>query len=163
MTIIETIKNLLTEINNISIGYSEINFLTPDTLDDGQVGYSIDSKGNSLLTGEFGDWQDGWIIVGSDNLGDPIFIDCADKNLPVLCAQHGEGEWEASVIANSIEKFKEIVSDLIKLSVDRQSPVKIEENPFTKTEIKNFLSKVKKNNKNVEIWWWEQFLDHEDE
>jgi hypothetical protein len=64
MTIIQKIKNFLSDIDSISIGYSELIFLKPNNLDEGQIGYSIDPRNNSLITGQTGDWEDGWIVIG---------------------------------------------------------------------------------------------------
>ena len=163
MTEIEKIKYFLQEIDDISIGFSEINFFTADNLDKEQVGYSFDPNGNSLITGQSGDWKDGWIVVGNDDLGDPLFIDSFDSNLPVFTSQHGQGVWDAKLIANSLDKFKVILVDLRKLSVERESPSEIEENPISKTDLDRFFNKIKSDNSGLDILWWEVFLENDDE
>lgn len=159
---IEKIKSFLKDSENISIGFSEINFFNANNLDEEQVGYSVATNGSSLVTKQYGDWNEDWFVIGNDNLGDPIFIDCSDNNLPVFTSQHGEGNWDATLIANSLDKFKIILADLKILSVDRESPNEIEENPITEKDLKIFFKNLKDNNKGLDIWWWELFLEYED-
>ncbi len=161
MTIIQKIKSFLKDIENISIGYNEMNFTTPDNFDKAQIGYSIDPKGNSLLTGAFGDWEDGWAVIGNDSAGDPIFIDCSQSKLPVMTSPHGEGEWIPVLLANSLDNFKIIIEDIRKLSLNRETPVAIKENPIPKEELKKCLNEIKNNNNLEDIEYWELFLQTE--
>jgi hypothetical protein len=159
----DKIVSFLREAEDISIGYSEINFISVDDIADGQIGYSTDAEGNSLVTGEEGDWEEGWLVIGNDNLGDPIFIDTNDGNYPIFTAQHGQDEWLATPIADSLDKFKMILSDLKRLSIGRETPDEIEESPIPRNVLIRFFSTLKKNNNDVEIWWWEQFLENEED
>ena len=92
-------------------------------MDEGQIGYSIDQDGNSLGTELNGNWQEGWVVIPSDHMGDPIIVDTADTNLPILTSPNGRDEWITKPIASALAQFKSIVVDLQKLSTDRQSPV----------------------------------------
>jgi hypothetical protein len=161
MTIIEKIKSFLQESEDLSIGFSELNFISADNLDDGQIGYGIDPEGNSLITGQPGSWQAGWVVIGNDNLGDPIFVACSDPDLPVYTSQHGQDEWDPTLIAKSLDSFKSILAELKELSFGRQSPNEIEENPISENDLKDFFNAVKRNNADMDIWWWETFLEND--
>ncbi len=43
------VKNFLSAVTNLSIGYNEINSIKPVKLENGQIGYRIDSDGNPLI------------------------------------------------------------------------------------------------------------------
>lgn len=161
MTVIEKVRVFLIKSHDISIGYRELNFLTVDNLDKGQIGYSIDSNNNSLTTGQDGDWREEWLVIGTDDMGDPIFIDTSSKHLQVLTAMHGEGEWEPIIISNSLDMFKEILIELKKISLKRTSPNELEKNPITEKEHKQFIQNIKKTNSDVEIEYWENLLSDE--
>jgi hypothetical protein len=154
------INKFLNEIKDISIGYGEINFIQFEDLDKNQIGYKIDTKGNSLVTEVPGSWRNDWLVIGHDNVGDPIFIEKDDEDLPIYTSEHGKEEWEVVLIAESLEKFKTILEDLRKLSIQRENPDKLEENPLIEKDSIEFIKKIKKKNKDVDFWWWELFLDN---
>ncbi|MBX2943371.1 MAG: hypothetical protein KF860_13595, partial [Cyclobacteriaceae bacterium] len=132
MTILEKIREFLRSNSEVSIGYNEIVFFPADELDGGQVGFSVDDKNNSLITGHEGDWKEEWLVIGVDSLlGDPIFVDTSSKQLQVLTAVHGEDEWEAILIADSLDSFSEIIVELKKLSADRTTLTDFEQNPIS--------------------------------
>src|SRR5262245_31602872 len=106
MIILDKIKNFLWETKNVSIGYSEINFIQPGNLGKEQIGYNIDPNGNSLVTGNEKDWHQEWIVIATDQLGDPIIVDASSPVLNVLSAAHGEGAWKPFLIADSLDNFK---------------------------------------------------------
>ncbi|MGE6897589.1 SMI1/KNR4 family protein [Priestia flexa] len=73
---------------------------------EGQLGYREDENGNSLIKNIEGYWKDSWFVIGYDEeVGDPIFIDISNKDVPVLVAEHGMDEWEPFVLYNSFENF----------------------------------------------------------
>ncbi|MBD8074819.1 hypothetical protein MOE39_10800 [Bacillus cereus] len=87
-----------------------IELFNSEEIEEGQLGYSVDGEGQSLIGNEEGDWKEGWIVIGLDSyLGDPIFVDSNDKNCPVYTAMHGEGDWEPECIAERIEDIIEKV------------------------------------------------------
>ena len=94
-------------------------------------------------------------------MDDPIFVDIEKPNLPIFISEHGNGEWEESYIAISIENFSQILNDLKQLSIGRENPNKIEKNPISETELENFLSKTKNDNKGMDIEYWEIFLEND--
>ena len=63
----------------------------------------------------------------------------------------------------SCEIFKEILSDLKRLSIGRDNPIQIEKNPITEIELNNFLAKCKTKNTEIDIWFWEDFLENDAE
>ncbi len=161
MTILDKIRNFLSDITNVSLGYNEINFIQPDNLDQEQIGYSIDSNGNSLINGDDGDWQEQWLVIAADQLGDPIIVDVSSPNLSVLSAAHGEGTWEPFIIADSLDKFANIISILNNVSKDRTYPVDLEINPITDKERQEALRKIEQQNPEAEIWYWENFFEND--
>jgi hypothetical protein len=77
-----------------------------DEFEKEQLGYREDEEGNSFVGNNEGDWKESWFVIGYDeDLGDPIFVDISNKNYPVLTAEHGMGEWEPSLLYDSLEEF----------------------------------------------------------
>jgi hypothetical protein len=159
MAIIEKIKSFLSNVNDISIGYAEINFIQPGDLDEGQIGYSVDPDGNSLTASNEGSWQEEWLVIATDELGDPIFLDINSPALTVLSAPHGEGVWKPFMIARTLDNLKNIIADLEKISTNRTNPVDLEKNPITEKERQYVLARIVKHNPEAEIWFWENILD----
>jgi len=160
MTIPDKIKSFLLSATDISFGYNEINFIHPDNLHKEQIGYSVDTNGSSLITGNDGDWREEWLVIATDQLGDPIIVDVSSSDLTVLSAAHGEGYWEPFVIANSLETFKGIVSLLHPISKKRTNPVDLEKHPITYIERQTALTKIEDQNSDAEIWFWENFFEN---
>ena len=159
MIIPDALKNFLTNINDLTLGYSEINIIKHSALNKEQIGYSVDSKGNSLITDNEGDWKDGWIVIATDNVGDPIVVDINSSSLTILNLAHGEGEWDPIIIADSLKKFKEILISVEHLSKNRKNPVELEANPISKKEKANLLTMIKTQSPDAELSFWETFLD----
>lgn len=157
----ESFKKFLDETEDISIGYNEINFFNADNLEKAQIGYSIDEKGNSLIGKNSGDWKKNWIVIATDSLGDPIFIDSENLSLPVFNSQHGQGEWQETYIAISLDSFSKILKNLKDLSIGRENPVKIEKKPILKIELDSFLEKTKNDNNKMDVGFWEFFLEND--
>ena len=156
-------ENFINELEDISIGYSDLNFFKFDNIEKEQIGYSFGENGKSFVGNENGDWKKSWFVIGTDGLDDPIFIDFEKPNFPVFISEHGEGSWEESYIAISLENFTEILKDLKKLSINRENPVDIEKNPIPKDEINAFLNKTYIENKYMDVWYWKLFLENDDE
>lgn len=154
MIIPDKIKVFLANVQDVSLGYREINFFSSKKLMNEQLGYRFDLKGNSLITGKPGDWQDEWLVIASDDLGDPIIVDTSLPDLPVLTAMYGEGIWESEMIADNLDKLETIISMLNKLSKGRTSPVDLEANPISSQEAKTILTEIEKQNPNSEIGYW---------
>ena len=157
----ENFKKFISNAEDISIGYSEINIFKLENIEKKQIGYSVSENGKSLVGKNNGDWKKNWIVIATDNIDDPIFVDIEKLNLPVFTSEHGNGEWEESCIAISIENFSQILYNLKQLSIERENPIRIETNPISETEIDNFLSKTKNDNKGMDIEYWEIFLEND--
>lgn len=155
----ENFKNFISKAEDVSIGYSEINIFKLENIEKEQIGYSVAEKGKSLIGNNKGEWKKNWIVIATDNMGDPIFVDNEKSNLPVFTAEHGNGAWEENCIANSIENFSRILKDLKQLSIKRENPVQLEKNPISETELELFLSKNE--NLGIDIEYWEVFLDND--
>jgi hypothetical protein len=160
VTILAKIKDFLSHANDISLGYNEINFFAPNNLDEQQIGYSIDSNGNSLVTGNEGEWQEEWLVIANDQLGDSIIIDVSSPRLTVLSAAHGEGDWEAFTIADSLENFIVIISILKEFSKGRINPADLEKNPIADKERRRALTKIAERNPKAEMWFWETYFEN---
>ena len=160
MTAIDKIKEFLDGISDISIGYNEITFFPSNRLEEYQVGYSFDPNAVSLITEQVGDWQDGWIAIANDNLGDPFMVDANSNSLTVLSAAHGEGTWKPFIVADSLDKFKNIISIIKKVSENRTNPVDLEKNPISDNERNIALREIKEQNPLTELWFWETYFEN---
>lgn len=154
----ESIHNFLSQNEDITLGYSEVNFLEAASLEKSQVGYSFDAKGNSLMTGKKGDWQPSWIVIANDETGDPIFVDTDTPGLRVFTATHGMGSWEPEPIADSLKSFADVVSQLRLLATGRANPVEKLLNPLSAQEAHEFLKFVKTANPNTDAAYWETIM-----
>ncbi len=158
MIIPDSIIAFLKTASDISFGYREINFVNPDEINDAQVGYSVDWNGNSLITRQEGDWKENWLVIATDELGDPIFVDTNNSPRVVLSAPHGEGFWQPYAIAGTLNSFKKIITLLKEISKNREYPISLEENPLTDKKKKAILSEIKRKAPHTELWYWENFL-----
>jgi len=150
----ENFKKFILEVENITIECSTIEFFSLNNLRDEQVGYRFNHFGKSLIGTKKGDWKKSWFAIGYDGLGDPIFVDFDNPNLPVFTSMHGEGEWIETYIAISLDNFRIILNDLKKLKQEEKTGI-------SKTEIDIFLEKTKIENKYMDVEYWELFLDNE--
>jgi hypothetical protein len=158
MTVPDKIKTFLSETKDLSIGYTEINFSKPADLENDQVGYRVDTNGQSLITVNEGDWQAEWIVIGSDQVGDPIIVDLHSPGLTVMSAIHGEGEWAPFPIAESLDKFRSIIQVFSDLSEKRTDPVQMKKNPVSKKQQQEVLRKIEQENPDIELSFWEQLF-----
>ena len=151
----ERILEFLSQQKDITLGYSDFRFVPADSLEKFQVGYSFDPKGNSLMTGQPGAWQPNWIVIASDELGDPYFVDTDTPGLCVLTAAHGMRHWDAEQIADSLESFAGILDHFRRLAQGRVTSVELDDNPLTPKEARDFLTFVGATNPNTDIAYWE--------
>jgi hypothetical protein len=156
------IIDFLNSAGDISLGCSEINFCTAESIEDEQTGYSIDTDGNTLMKCNDGDWLKQWIVVATDQLGDPIIVDTQLPNCPVFSAIHGEGKWETFLIANSLANFKKIIGLIKQVSKNRTTPVEIENNPITKEELNRVIDAIFKIDTGAGISFWKSFMEADD-
>ena len=93
------------KINDIDIGINCIHLYSKKEIGDGQIGYSIDNKGNKIK-----DWiGENYLIIGNDSCcGDPIITDVNEKELPIYNMFHDD--WDTlELIANSLEEYMDIL------------------------------------------------------
>jgi len=154
----ETIDNFLSQHENITLGYSELNFVSADSLEAAQIGYSVDAKGKSLITGKKGDWQTSWTVIANDEASDPIFVDTATPELRVFTAAHGMGSWDPEPIADSLKSFADVVAQLRLLAIGRSNPVEKLLNPISAQEAHAFLKFVQTANPNTDAAYWETIM-----
>ncbi|WP_028402345.1 hypothetical protein [Ectobacillus panaciterrae] len=107
----ELIKGITGQFQNLAgeeyeLDEMTVSLFTEEEIYDGQLGYSIDSEGNSLIGENEGDWKASWLVIGQDvYFGDPIFIDVLQTGCPVYTAMHGEGDWESILLSNTLHDF----------------------------------------------------------
>jgi hypothetical protein len=121
MTIPTDILKFIGGQSDLYIGFNEIVFFKPQNIAELQIGYSYDNAGKSLADRNQGSWNNKWIVIATDQLGDPIFVDSSSSRSTVYTAAHGEGIWEPYVISDSLFEFKEVIGLLRKLSVGRSN------------------------------------------
>jgi len=158
----QLLENFLKTNKSVDIGFSEINLFDLESFDEHQIGYRVDTNGKSLLSQKKEDWQNDWFVIGYDEFGDPIIADLSDKNIPIYSSEHGQDEWELSLVSESIEAFEKSLTILREISIGRENPNKYEENPLPEKEKENALERIQKINKNIEIDWWKLKLDNDD-
>lgn len=161
MTAQEKVRTFLKDTWDISIGYREFTFLTPDNFESGQIGYSVDPDNKTLTTGQPGDWKEEWLVIGTDDLGDPFIVDSSTEELKVLTAMHGEGEWDPMIISDSLDSFGQILKELKMLSVNRTTPVDFEKKPITEKERGQFIQNIKRSNSDIEFEYWANLISEE--
>lgn len=162
MNIPENVRTFLNNITDLSIGYNQVHFLKESTIEAGQTGFSRDEAGKSLVTGEEGAWQAGWLVIANDRLGDPIFIDINSADETVMIAAGGDEtdeDWDPIFIADNLAAFGEIIKALQVLAQDRNDPVAIKTKPLTPQEKQQFINMVTKQNPGSDTWFWEDFLE----
>ncbi|MED1405508.1 hypothetical protein P4U07_22345 [Bacillus mycoides] len=98
--------------NEIEWKSMSIEFFNSSEIEEGQVGYHVDLDGQNLTSDKEGDWREEWIVIGMDSyVGDPVFVDINDINLPVYTAEHGEDFWnpvrKGDSIDEVIQQFKQ--------------------------------------------------------
>jgi hypothetical protein len=147
-------------IPSVSLGYTTVKIYTANELEEAQLGYSVDPSGNTLTdANDEGSWKTEWLIIGYEDLcGDPIFIDTASEGYPVYTAGHGEGAWEPKRIATTLKSFAQAIDEVSRIAKGRETPIELETNPIGAEEKANFLARVQKENPDIELEFWEQWL-----
>ena len=161
ITVPEKVKSFLAAGPGISFGYNEITFYAPDSLEEEQVGYRVDTTGVSLITGEEGGWQEEWLVVGNDGLGDPIIVDTGTADLTIFSAMHGEGSWEPYVIADSLTNFQKIVQLFQRISKGTVSSDGLEKIPIGEEEIEKVLTSIERQNPGADLTYWKILFENE--
>jgi hypothetical protein len=151
-----------------SLGFDQINFgiggvslLKESEIEEAQRGYSIASDGSSLCSGKEGAWKPDWIVVGHDTAcGDPLIVDVADPELPILRDFNGQGEWRPTGIAISLDAFVLSLKEFARIASGRGTPTERDANPVTTAERDGFLTRVSEvNHGRAEMDFWGALLE----
>src|SRR5688572_18401690 len=147
-------------VSEVALGYRTVVILDPDGLDNAQVGYSRAPDGSDLTGPDDGAWRRSWVVVGhEDQCGDPLFVDTASGEWPVYTAMHGEGMWEPVPIAVSFDAFLAALAKVRAASAGRETPVALENNPFSEAERSDLLAAISKANPGCELAFWESWFE----
>lgn len=149
---------------SISLGYNGVELFPLESLESGQVGYSVHPSGRSLCDGSEGALQEHWLVIGIESLcGDPLILDTNDRDLRVLYGIHGQGKWEPITVALSLDGFLAALRELKRLTVGRENPVSLEANPVGAAEKSEFLARIAEINGTNEAvtQFWELILENE--
>lgn len=128
-------------------------------IDECQIGYSIDSDGNSLVTEEEDTWNDSWIVIGYETLcGDPIIIELNEAGYPVCRLMHGMGSWDnGTFLANSMQSFLHILKDIRSFLTEKQ--IVRGKRTIQHKELKALVNSVIEKNKAGDFEIWESLLN----
>lgn len=153
----DKLRRLKSESEKIE-DFVDFEIFTLDEFEAGQVGYSIDSYGNSLVSNEEGAWKSRWVVIGCETLcGDPIIIDTKENAFPVIILRHGSGQWdEGAYLSESIEKFineiKKINKFITKKAHENVTP------KITCESLDNLINEIIKEDMYGDIDEWEKLL-----
>ena len=150
-----------------SVPFDEVSFrsqtvkLFPvEELEEAQLGYSVGDAGEDFTGENAGDWRRSWLVIAyEDLLGDPIFVDLGEPELPVFTAAHGEGEWSPVLIASSFRGFIEALKEVERVSKGRSNPVEAERNPLPDRERQRVLNRIAELNGSSSLEFWESWFE----
>lgn len=147
----------------VSFGYGGLKLFSPDEIDQKQVGYSRAPHGESLCDGAAGSWNAKWIVIGNDTLsGDPLILDTGTPSFAVMTDMPGEGFWNPRPVATSLDAFAFALKTVQKLSVGRETPDQLEENPLSAEESEKSLQAIKsKNAGEIDLEFWSLIIESE--
>ena len=133
----------------VEVGMSGLLTYSNEGSEKEQLGYSVSIKGEPLFGFEEGDWQEGWYVIGRDTLlGDPVFIDLNDSDIPVFKAAHGMGTWNEVCVSDTYSGFLDSLS-----AIERSKESgKINEPGSLLTEIKSLIG-------DGEFQFWQLMID----
>ena len=149
------IIDFLKSTSDISIGRNKINFFNAEELEEKQAGYNFYLDGESISK----DWAEELIVIGSDQVGDPIIVDTEESELTVFTAVREKDGWELYDIADSLENLKNIISRLQEISANRNTPIELEKKPISNEERESILAEIGRQNSSISIWYWSNLLE----
>ncbi|AGX44771.1 hypothetical protein [Clostridium saccharobutylicum] len=154
----EKLLQLKSEVQKIE-DFINIRIFALDDLENKQIGYSIDSDGNSLVSDEQGSWKSEWIVIGNEVLcGDPIIIDATKFGVPVSLLTHGMGDWTDGInLSESLDKFTNEIK-----SINNFIYKKAEQNivpRITCRELDNLIENIIKDDKYGDADNWKSMLN----
>jgi hypothetical protein len=144
---------------SVALGGGGVNLFTADELDSAQIGYAVDPDGRPLTGGDEGDWRTTWLVIGSEtSVGDPVFIDLSQTEMPVCTAMHGMGEWEPQRIADSAVGFFHALDLVSGIARGRETPVALKRNPVSAHDRDAVLREIRTRNPGSEADFWALLL-----
>ncbi|MBL8152494.1 MAG: hypothetical protein JNN15_21450 [Blastocatellia bacterium] len=147
------------ERHYISIGYCAICLFKKDQLEKGQIGYSVDAEGKSLVGTVDGDWQPNWLVIGyAESVGDPIFVDLAQLDIPVFTAMIGIGQWLPTKIADAFKELLAALDLVFEVSIGREYPVLLEQNPIPEKVFDQVIGEIEQRNPRSDSEFWRLLL-----
>jgi hypothetical protein len=146
-------------LNDVSLGYQTVKLIPVHELNEAQLGYSITESGETI-TGDYeGDWKRNWLVIARDELlGDPLFVDLNEEDLPVYTAEHGEGAWSATIVSFSFKGFIQALEEIDRIGHGRRNPVELEQNPFSDAGRKQSLNRIAEVCGDISFEFWESWF-----
>ena len=131
------------DIDVVEYGGIGIQLYRADEVPEGQLGFAATSDGRSLIGSAPGDWRSEWVVIGRDTgCGDPVFASETAPH-PVFTAIHGQGYWQAKLVAPSLDTFAHCFRLFQRFAAGRCTPDEVNENPPTPEEQAKFLTVIR--------------------
>ena len=113
------IPNKIFDVNikNINVGLSDIYLYSKDEIEDAQIGFRVDDKGNKIE-----DWiGDNYVVIGNASCcGDPIITDLSNEKLPVYSMFHDD--WSSlQQISIDFEQYIEILNKIDEADIGNEN------------------------------------------
>lgn len=128
-------------IEDITVGLSDIHLYAKNEIEDAQIGYSKDGNGKKLEN-----WiGDNFLVIGHDSCcGDPIIVDLNEEKLPVYSMFHDDYS-SLQKITNSFKEYINILNEIeeVDLSDAEKSLALIEDIKNNNIEEDYFESLIK--------------------
>lgn len=110
--------------NEAYLGPQGIKLLNDEkSLQQAQVGFSIDKNGANISGDTVGTWQRSWLIIAKDTeLADPYYVDLNDEQLAVSTAVFCQesNQWHSTLVATTLSGFLECISLLYHFTKQEQ-------------------------------------------
>jgi len=133
-------------LKDVSIGFTRMYLFAKDELINAQA-----MKRNL---------KDNWYVIGYEDLcSDIIVIDASDESFPVYIAAYDENSWDLDLIAASFLNFIEALQLIKNISVGRENPIKLKENPIPREEKMVLLNDIYSIN-GIENSFWVDLLEY---
>jgi len=126
-----------------------------------QLGFAVASDGRSLMGSAPGDWRSEWVVIGHDTgCGDPVFASDIAPH-PVFSAMHGQGYWEAKLVAPSLDAFAQCFRAFQQFAALRSTPDEVGANPPRPKEQAQFLTVIRSltDDDNAALGFWAVRID----
>jgi hypothetical protein len=76
-----------------------------------------------------------------------------------MTAMHAEGSWKPQPIAESLDAFRPVLRAIKEVSVGREHPVALEQNPLSARERNDVLQTIRNaNHGEIDMDFWEAML-----